>query len=67
MYNKHLFYSSNLRKLFEEEQLARSDFSARYLKNFDLVRKQLPYLEPSDEVRSEVVSTKEAPANKMTA
>jgi hypothetical protein len=45
MYNKNLFSNSKLRKLFEEEQLVGSDPSARYLRNFELVRKKRPYLE----------------------
>jgi hypothetical protein len=47
MYNKNLFSNGKLRKLFEEEQLGWRDdhFLARYLRNFELVRKKWPYLE----------------------
>jgi hypothetical protein len=61
MYNRNLFFDSKLRKLFEEEQLGwDGDSSARYLKNFELVRKERPYLEsflPTD-VRKEAATTK---------
>jgi hypothetical protein len=61
MYNRDLFFDSKLRKLFEEEQLGwDGDSSARYLKNFELVRKERPYLEsflPND-VRAEAAATK---------
>jgi hypothetical protein len=61
MYNDNLFSNSKLRKLFEEEQLGwGGDLSARYLKNFELVRKERPYLEsflPND-VRTEAAATK---------
>jgi hypothetical protein len=66
MYNRNLFFDSKLRKLFEEEQLWDGDSSARYLKNFELVRKERPYLEsflPND-VRAEAGATKEAAATK---
>jgi hypothetical protein len=61
MYNDNLFSNHKLRKLFEEEQLAGSDLTARYLKNFELKRKKWPFLEtfvPSD-VREEAAPTKE--------
>jgi hypothetical protein len=46
MYNANLFSDSKLRKLFEEDQLGwDGDLLARYLKNFELVRKKRPYLE----------------------
>ena len=65
MYNRNVFSNSKLRKLFEEEQLGwDGDSSARYLKNFGLVRKERPYLELSNEVRSEAATTKEAAATK---
>jgi hypothetical protein len=60
MYNGNLFSNSKLRKLFEEEQLAGSDLSARYLKNFELKRKQWPHLESflSNDVRTEAATSK---------
>jgi hypothetical protein len=62
MYNSNLFSNSKLRKLFEEEQLGwwGGGLSARYLRNFELVRKERPYLEsflPND-VRTEAAATK---------
>jgi hypothetical protein len=67
MYNDNLFSNSKLRKLFEEEQLGwGGDLSARYLKNFELVRKERPYLEsflPND-VQAKAATTKEASATK---
>jgi hypothetical protein len=61
MYNDNLFSNHKLRKLFEEEQLAGSDLTARYLKNFELKRKKWPFLESflSSDVREEVAPTKE--------
>jgi hypothetical protein len=60
MYNDNLFYSSfyssKLRKLFEEEQLGwGGDLLRRYLRNFELVRKKRPYLESflSSDVQAE--------------
>jgi hypothetical protein len=68
MYNSNLFSNSKLRKLFEEEQLGwwGGGLSARYLRNFELVRKERPYLEsflPSD-VQAKAGTTKDAPATK---
>jgi hypothetical protein len=63
MYNDNIFSNNKLRKLFEEEHLAwaASDLSRMYLKNFERVRKQRPYLESflSNEVRTEAVTTKD--------
>jgi rRNA-processing protein FCF1 len=67
MYNSNLFSNDRLRKLFEEEQVRwGGELLRRYLKNFDLVRKERPYLEsflPSDE-RTEATNAKEAAATK---
>jgi hypothetical protein len=62
MYNNNLLSNHKLRKLFEEGQLelAGSDLTARYLKNFELKRKKWPFLESflSSEVREESTPTK---------
>jgi hypothetical protein len=68
MYNGNVFSNSKLRKLFEEEQLGwDGDLSVRYLKNFELVRKERPYLEsflPND-VQIEAAATKGAISAKI--
>jgi len=68
MYNSNVFSNSKLRKLFEEEQLGwDGDLSVRYLKNFELVRKERPYLEsflPND-VQIEAAATKGAISAKI--
>jgi hypothetical protein len=60
MYNINLFSNHKLRKFFEEEQLAGSHLTARYLKNFELKRKEWPFLESflSSDVREESTPTK---------
>jgi hypothetical protein len=66
MYNNNLFSNHKLRKFFEEEQLAGSDLTARYLKNFELMRKKWPFLESflSSDVREEAVPTNEDSVDK---
>jgi hypothetical protein len=61
MYNDNLFRTHKLRKFFEEEQLAGPELTARYLKNFELKRKEWPFLESflSNDVRKEAATGKE--------
>jgi hypothetical protein len=62
MYNDNLFRSHKLRKFFEEEQLAGPELTARYLKNFELKRKEWPFLESfllSSDARAEAATGKE--------
>jgi hypothetical protein len=62
MYNDNIFSNHKLRKLFEKKQLAwaGSGLSRRYLKNFELKRKQWPFLESflPDDIRTEAATTK---------
>jgi hypothetical protein len=61
MYNNNLF-KHKLRKFFEEKQLAGSDLTARYLKNFELKRKEWPFLESflSSDAREEAATGKDS-------
>ena len=62
MYNDNLFRSHKLRKFFEEEQLQEGrELTARYLKNFELKRRDWPFLESflSSDAREEVATGRE--------
>jgi hypothetical protein len=62
MYNDNLFSNHKLRKFFEEEQLAGSELTARYLKNFEFKRKKRPFLESflSSDAREEAATGKDS-------